>query len=500
MTHLRIAMASFGHEANTFSPHITTMTDFEQRWLVEGEALLSTTRGTNSCEAGAASVLEDCEDCEIVPLMGARALSGAPLDALSYAELERDLLARLRAALPVDGVLLVLHGAMMCEDDPDATGAVLAAVRAVVGPDVPVVGTLDLHANVTERMVREATALVGYHTAPHVDMFQTGQSAARILLATAEGRARPTPALVRLPMIVPPENARHTDGPLSEVIGRVLEMERRGEILHGAVYPVQPWMDTPDLASSVVIITDGDRAAAQRQARAVAEAFWARRAAFVPQYVSAEDAVRRALAREDGTVIFCDSADSTTSGSTGDSTEVLQALLAHGPLSGVDALLNIVDAGAVAAAIEAGVGQRVTVQVGGAIAPEWYQPVTFTGTVRLISDGEFRFKGPGQRGVVHHMGRTAVLVEGGLHLVVMERPVSQWDPQLYRSQGLEPADARIVQVKSPAAFRAAYEGIMDEVLVIGYRGIASSDFCRLPWERVGRPLYPLDPNTSWEPR
>lgn len=204
----------------------------------------------------------------------------------------------------------------------------------------------------------------------------------------------------------------------------------------------------------------------------------------------------QALARESGTVIFCDSADSTTSGSTGDSTAIFQALLQAVPTEEV-ALLNVVDPEAVREAIDAGVGAKVRVRVGGKLAPECFSPVSYTGIVKTISDGTFTFKGPGMRGVTHHMGKAVVLIRGGIHLVVMERAVSQWDPQLYRSLGEEPADARIVQVKSPMAFRAAYEGISDEVLIIKAPGAANPDLPSLPWRHLGRPIYPLDSDVTW---
>jgi microcystin degradation protein MlrC len=234
----------------------------------------------------------------------------------------------------------------------------------------------------------------------------------------------------------------------------------------------------------------------------LAEQFWRRRHDFVTELVPPDEAVRRALATS-GTVILCDSADSTTSGSTGDSTAVLDAVLRATPRREV-ALLNVVDPPVVAQAIDVGVGAPVTVEVGGKLAPDVFAPVTFEGYVKTISDGTFIFKGPGMRGVPHHMGRAVVLYQGdpasigGIHLVVMERGVSQWDPQLYRSVGEEPTDARIVQVKSPMAFRAAYEGLFDEVIVVAAPGAANPQLATLPWAHLPRPLYPLDPDVTFE--
>jgi len=493
---MRIAIGAFSHEANTFCSSLTGWDAFGSRRLVRGEAMLQGLAGTNTEEAGALTALSERSDCQVIPTLAARALSGGPVLADVFHAVLDELLQRLRAALPLDGVLLVLHGAMMSTDDPDATGAILQAVRDLVGAEVPVVGTLDLHANVTARMVECADALIGYHTAPHVDMYEAGETAARVLLATVDGRARPRMALARLPMIVPSENARHTDGPLSEVIAMARELEATGAILHGGVYPVQPWLDISDVGCSVVVVTDGDADAARRHADHLARAFWERRAAFEPDLVPPDEALRRALARPSGTTVLCDSADSPTSGSTGDSTVILRAALDAEPLSG-RVLLNVVDAPAVSRAMAAGVGATVTVRVGGRRAPAFFEPVEFTGHVKTISDGVFRFKGPGMRGTVQTMGRAVVLTRGEIHLVVMERAVSQWDPELYRSLGEEPADARAVQVKSPAAFRAAYGEIMDEAIIVASPGPSTPYLTSLPWRHIRRPLYPFDPDVAF---
>jgi microcystin degradation protein MlrC len=493
---MRIALGGITHEANSFCPHATAMADFCGRQIARGDEILSNWQATHTEQAGALGVLTQIPGCEVVPTLLARALSGGPVEEETFRALLGELLRRLEAAGPVDGVLLVLHGAMMSEREPDATGEILAQVRAAVGPDVPVVGTLDLHANVTARMVREATALIGYHTAPHVDMVETGQEAARVLVETVQGDIAPTAALVRLPMILPPENSTHNWGPLAAVIDMALEMERTGAVVHGGIYPVQPWLDTEDVGASVVVITDGGPGAAQMWAEELAGAFWARRGAFVSELVPPDEAVRRALARPSGTVILCDSADATTSGSTGDSTAILHALLRTAPFDEI-ALVNVVDPQVVAQAIAAGIGATVRVEVGGTLAPDLFQPAPFIGYVKTISDGTFTFRGPGMRGVAHHMGHTVVLIDGGIHLVVMERGVSQWDPQLYRSLGQEPSDARLVQVKSPMAFRAAYEGLYDEVIVVQAPGAANPDLRSLPWQRLPRPIYPLDPGATW---
>jgi microcystin degradation protein MlrC len=493
---MRIALGGLTHEANTFCPRAAKLADFDDLQTLRGDRILSNWQETRTEQAGALSVLTVHPGCEVIPTFLARALSAGPIREDTYRVLHNELVQTIEESLPVDGVLLVLHGAMMAENESDATGDILEQVRTLVGPDIPIVGTLDLHANVTQRMVDRATALIGYHTAPHVDMYETGQKAAQVLIAILQHRLSPTTALVRLPMLLPPENSTHNWGPLAEIIDMALEMERTGAIVHGSAYPVQPWMDLKDIAASVMVVTNNDPIGARTQANILAERFWNRRHDFSVQLTPPDEAIRRALARSKGTVILCDSADSTTSGSTGDSTAILSALLRSAPFPET-ALTNIVDPFTVAQAVAAGVGATIQIDVGGSRAPAYFAPVTLEGYVKLISDGVFTFKGPGMRGVPHQMGRTVVLYCGGIHLVVMERPVSQWDPQMYRSLGEEPADARIVQVKSPMAFRAGYEGLFDEVIIVAAPGAANPDLTSLPWKHLPRPIYPLDPEVTW---
>jgi len=280
------------------------------------------------------------------------------------------------------------------------------------------------------------------------------------------------------------------------VIDQALAWERAGRILHGGVFAVQPWLDAPDVGCSVYVVTDAAPEDAVGCAQELASMFWERRQAFVPDLHSPAEAVRLALAGAPRRVILCDSADAPSSGSTGDNTAILQAVLDARPEELV--LLNIVDAEAARAAARAGVGAQIRLSLGGKLAPEYAQPVTVDAYVKTISDGEFVFKGPGMRGVVHRMGLAAVLSIGAVRLVVMSHGITQWDPELYRSLGLEPGDARITQVKSPAAFRAAYDGLYDEILIVDAPGAASPNLTALPWRRLGRPIYPLDPDVVFD--
>jgi len=494
---MRIALGCFIQESHSFSPVAGSWFHFGPGQLARGQELIRQFSGTRT-ELGGALAVAGQAGAEIVPLMAAVAsASSGPVQHEVYAALRNELLARLAAAGPVDGVCMVLHGAMVAEGCEDATGAVLAALRTQIGPAIPLVATLDLHANTTARMAAQATALVGYHTAPHVDQYEIGQRAMSLLLAVLVGRARPVVALRRLPMILPAENGRTTEGPLSEVMAQVEALSRQPGILDASAFSVQPWLDVGDVGCSVLVVADGDCGLAEAEADRLADAFWKRRHEFSVELTPTRGAIRQALESSHGPFVLADAADAPSSGAPGNSTAVLQALLDARPER--DCLLNIVDAGAVASMFAAGPGNDVTVEVGGRIAGIG-EPVQVSGRVRLIADGDFVNKGPGNRGAIIHRGLTGVLQIGHIHLVVMERPIIQWDPELYRSVGLEPADAQIVVVKSPAAFRAAYAPLAAEILLLDAPGICSPDLRSFPFKRVRRPLYPLDDIHNWRLR
>ena len=485
---MRIALGGIYQESHTFSPAPATLDQFRAGNLLYGEDIVRELSDLNHEIGGA---LEAALGHTLAPLLYASAgSSGQPLRRQTYDELAGGMLARLQKALPVDGVLMAMHGAMAAEHHDDATGHLLDAVREMVGPEVPVVATLDLHANVTRRMASAADALVGYHTAPHVDQRDTGRRGMTLLLSLVEGQVKARTVLRQIPMVLPSENGQTTTGPFSEVMAQVRALERRPGILAASAYSVQPWLDLPEMGCSVVVVTDGDRRLAEREAESLSRQFWQRRREFTPSLVPLQDAIDRALSGDRHPYIFSDSSDAPSSGAPGDSTVVLKALLDRNVQETV--LLNIVDPPAVSDAISAGVGATRTFTVGGGFSPEFYRPVRFAAYVQAISDGVFRFKGPGFQGVEFRMGRTAVVVSGGVHLVIMEQPVIQWDPELYRCLGLEPADASIVTVKSPAAFRAAYAPIAAEILVLDVPGVCSPNLQSFPWKRISHPMFPFD--------
>jgi microcystin degradation protein MlrC len=279
--------------------------------------------------------------------------------------LRDELLEPLRRSLPVDAVLLSLHGSLVADGVPDVEGEVLRSVREVVGRSVPIVATLDLHANVTILMAASADALVLFHTAPHIDVFETGQRGARVLRQILVEGAKPVTFFRKLPMVVPAE-AANTQDPGSVSYGlraRLEALERMPEVLAAGLATVQPWLDIPELGTSVVVVCAGGRDLAECHGRELAAEVWQRRRDYLPELVSVEAAVRSAHDRSEGLVVLSDSADATTSGAPGDSNWVLQELLKY--TWPRPALVPLVAPSVVAAAEAANVGAELNMPLGG---------------------------------------------------------------------------------------------------------------------------------------
>jgi microcystin degradation protein MlrC len=487
---MRIAIGSLMQETNTFAPTPTGLDSFEAVYHWQGEELLHR-YGAARVEMAAFLDVLKAAGATPVPLLAAQAFAGGPVTRAAFDHLLGDLIARLRAAMPVDAVLLALHGAMVVEDDPDAEGSILAAVHEVVG-DIPIAASLDLHGHIMPRMLEHATILVGYQEYPHVDIYETGERTATMLLDTLQGRVRPVLALAKRPLLVSAVNARTTDGPLRRVAETAREMERAGRVLAASLFPVQPWLDVPDLGFAALVVADGEQAAAQAAADELAEMAWDARAEFEPDLVALPDAVRIGLS-SGGTTVVGDAGDAPSSGATADHAAVLRELLTQGAdRAGRPIYLTLRDAAAAREAAAAGIGAEVTLHVGHALSTAEGQPVRVTGRVTTLTDGRYRMKGPGATGSVLQMGLTAVLAIGDIRLVLKSLPSLEWDPAVYYSVGLDPADAALVFVKSPGHFRVSYSPLAERLLVADTPGAARPNVRALHFSRVTRPLYPLD--------
>lgn len=500
-TALRIVTGGIAQETNTFQWQPTTLDDFQRPGfgsIVRGDQILAL-GGTGTVYGGVVPAAGEL-GVELVPTTYAAVMPGGRVERAAFDALRDEILAGIAAALPADGVLLVLHGAMALSDGDDAEGLLLADVRALVGPDVPIVVPLDLHTNLSDEMVAQATALIGYKEYPHTDMPETGEQALRLLVATARGEVRPAMAHTRLPLIAPNQSMVTTwQSPLKIAIDRAREMERQSEVLAASVFGGFPFADVPFGGISTVVVTDGDPALARRYADDLAALCWQQREAFTIEPTPIVDAIAAAMAAPQGSVyVLADVADSGASGTAGDGTAILQGLIAAGARSA--AVAQIMDPEAVAACIDAGVGSTVTLRVGGKHDGLHGPPIEVTGVVRLIHEGSFPLAGPMGAGTIAGRGRTVVMEiggPGGIELQLTELRGHPSDLNHFRAFGIEPTQRRILVLKSAAHFRAAYEPIATKVVEVDAPGISTPRLTTLPYQRLRRPVFPLDAETAW---
>ena len=485
---VRFFVAMLSHETNTFSPIRTDRAQFEAHDLRYGGELLETYRSTGTCLGGmidAAGTL----DATLVPSLAATASPAGRVAKDFYAEARDRLLADLRAAGPLDGVLLDLHGAMVVEGIDDGEGDLLRAVRAAVGA-TPIAVTLDFHGNITRAMVETATLLHGYKTYPHVDMRARGHEAATRLAEVAAGRIRPTVAWRQPPLLPPIAGQLTTRGPMRRLYDLADALEARAGVLTVSVFAGFPLADIHDAGLSVYVATDNDQALADRLADELTAAAWALRREFLHTALSPRDAAARALALDGGPVVLADIADNTGGGAGGDTTEILRELLRVGAKRATVAC--VWDPEATAACVAAGVGTTVTLAVGGKVDPTHGAPLTVTGRVRTLSDGRFVYKGPMLQGLEARVGPTAVLDVNDVKVILISQRRQAMDPEMIRFVGIDPLAEKILVLKSSIHYRAAFEPIARAILEVDAPGLSSSNLDRFPFANVRRPIFPLD--------
>lgn len=487
----RIAVGLLMQESNSFSPLPTTVETFESYYVYRGDELLTRYGDARTEVPGFLSVLAS-DGAEPVPLLAAYATASGTVTRAAFETLVGEMEERLRATLPVDGLLLALHGALVVEDQPDGDGEIIARLRRILPPEAPVGVSLDLHGHITPLMLQAGVFHIGYREYPHIDMFETGERTARVLLDVIAGRrALPAMALAKRPVIVSPVSTRTTDGPLRPVVEAARRMEADGEVINAALFPVQPWLDVPDLGFAVLVCAD-DQERATAAAERLADMAWTRRADFFPELTPLEEAIRIGLASE-GTTVVSDAGDAPTGGSAADSAAVLRALLAAGAdRAARPSYLTLCDPEAVRVATAAGVGATVQVPLGHAYSRRDGEPLQVTAVVRSLSDGRYRMVDGGPNGLEIGMGPTAVLAIGAVHVLVRSLPSIEWDRAMFASQGLRPEDAALVFVKSPSHYRKSFGPIAARIIAANTPGPTAPDMRRIPFTKVTRPLYPLD--------
>ncbi|MDJ0946463.1 MAG: M81 family metallopeptidase [Kiloniellales bacterium] len=506
----RVALAGMILESNAFAPPATE-DDFREKLYLEGPALLDEARRAPSLVPREVSAfvraMDETGPWQPVPGLLTACPPKGPVEAgFFHASLDR-IVAALEAARPLDGVYLAQHGGMTATDGPDPDGALIAAVRAAAGPEARIVVTLDLHANISERMVEASDLLIAYQTNPHVDMRLRGEEAAVTLRKLLAGTRAET-AFIRLPLVPPSVTLLTAEGPYGEMIayGQRRLQELGGRILNVSVLGGFAFSDTPKNGVAVLVAGRDDPAAAQGLAREIAELGWSRRQAFTRRLTPLDEAVGLALATASDprrpAVIFSDAGDNPGGGGGGDTTALLAALAAAGARGVL--IGGFYDRTLAAEAHSFGVGTRFEAVFNRDGGGKFAERLALPARVLALSDGDL----VGRLGIFAGrrlaLGPCAALALGedeGITAVVISSRQQAADPVFLEAFGLDIAAARVVAVKSRGHFRAGFAPWFphDRVYEVDTPGLTSPVLERFDWRGLPRPVYPLDPETDWNP-
>ncbi|MER9094763.1 M81 family metallopeptidase [Mesorhizobium sp. M0700] len=487
---------SIMHECHTFSIAPTTLDDFRTCEYLEGDAIGGAMRGTRS-EWGAVLDLADEFGWHLESPLAAGAQPAGKVTDQAFDYMLGIITRALERAMPVHGVLLPLHGAMVTDSHDDAEGEILRQVRAIVGPAVPIAVTLDLHANATEDMARLSDIISTYRTTPHIDMYETAERAGRLLQRTMLGEIKPSVTLANRPVLSGLDCGRTIagHGPMVEMLARVREAEAQTPgVLDIGVNAGFDYADVPFTGPTVLVTGDGARPEYREVAERLADFIWDSRGRETIQLLPMDETIsiaREAAPPGSGPLLIGDCTDNPGSGAHGDATNLVRALLAAG-IKGV-AVGTIADPDSAAAGLKAGVGATVTLDLGGKKDPRFGgTPIRLTGTVGAVSDGIYVRKGKMATGTKANMGPSFRLDLDGMQIIVASYATQIDDREQFRIYGIEPERMNILACKAKNHFRADFEPIARRLIYVDAGGICTLDFKQFPWSKLRRPIWPLD--------
>jgi microcystin degradation protein MlrC len=490
----RIGILALLQESNTFISQATTFEHFASHMLLEGEAIRARLADSHH-EIGGFFETLDAADVEVAPIFATRALPFGRVEKAAIERLFELMFAALDKAGKVDGMLVAPHGATVSEPYPDVDGYWLSQVRARLGRETPIIGTLDPHVNLSPQMVAACDALISYRTNPHVDQRERGREAATLMLRTLRGEVRPTMAASFPPLAIDIERQCSSEEPCRSYYAQVDQVRRRPGVLSCSVMLGFPYADVQEMGSAVVVVTDGDRAAAEAHVGELGREMWNRRREFVGAHVGIEASLDKAAALE-GPICLLDMGDNVGGGSPGDGT-----LLAHAvhrremPRT----FVCLYDPESVRQAEAAGVGAKLSLRVGGKSDQLHGEPLAAEFEVLGLYDGKFSETEPRHGGMKDFdQGRTAVVrSEHGLTVMLTTRRMTPFSLQQLISCGLDPSSFHILIAKGVNAPLAAYAPVCKHIVRVDTPGVTTADMTRLEFHHRRRPMFPFEPDAAW---
>ena len=482
---MKVFIASLGTETNTFSPFLTGYRNFEETYLVRGGehgdepfifAVPLIVWRRRAVERGWSVVESLCAFAQP---------AGVTLRAV-YEPFRDEILTDLKEAMPVDMVLLSLHGAMVADGYDDCEGDLLAKVRAVVGPDVPVGAELDLHCHLTQTMIDSATAIVVFKEYPHIDFAERAEELFQIVADAAEGRVRPHMALYDCNMIgVYPTTAES----MRSFVDRIKDLEGKDGVLSVSIGHGFPWGDVPDMGTRILVVTDDRPDHGAVLAESLGRRLFELRKQIQPPYLSIDEALDQALASDRGPVVLADGSDNAGGGAPSDSTFMLKALLDRGIEDA--AVACVWDPIAVQVAMEAGEGAQFDLRLGGKMGPMSGDPLDLRVRVTKVVPNAMQSFGQGPDRAQSRLGDAVALSAGGIDVVVNSIRTQVYAPDVFSNLGIDPRQKRVLVVKSMQHFYAGFAPVAAEIFYVAAPGALMPDFRALPYRQVDRSLWPL---------
>ena len=525
---MKFAILGISHETNTFSIVPADYSQFERSKILRGQELVETFGDSLYTVAGYLQAAAEL-GFDVVPLMYAQTGPIGTITKDAYDRLSGEMLGMLRDQGPWDGVLIANHGAAVSAEFPDMDGEFTRAVREIVGPDVPVGITLDMHSNISKAVVANTNVCVVWRTNPHLDPKPRGRKLAELIFRTVKGEIHPRQWIEMPPLVVNIVRQFTGEEPMKSIVDDCMEANERPGIRDTSVAEGYPYADVEEMGMSWIAIADGDLEAAKEAAVWMAERAWEKRAALNEPVTGVREALEMAVARYrgaralgdaddvpmDGTalaapsggvsgdkapnhgpIVLMDVGDNIGGGSSADSTSIL----AEARQMRVESFLQtLYDPEAVQACIAAGAGADITLEVGAKTDDMHGQPVTVTGTVRTIVDGKWEDPGPTHGGYRYYDGGISVRLDttdGHTLLLTSKRVGNTSRVQMY-SAGIYPEHFRVVVAKGVVSPRPAYQPIAGEVILVNTGGVTTADLSYFTYKRRRVPLYPFEEDATY---
>lgn len=485
-----IICAQFKQETNRYAKGVSGLAEYKQREYLFGEdEIRSAFQETKGEFGGFFDVLDQQGDCKLVPVCALNASPGPVTAQEIWEEVCNALVFAVQDTPNVDGILLALHGAMVTEEMEDGEGELLEVLRNYVGPDVPIIATLDLHANMTEKMVQNATAFFPCDYYPHTDFYECAVRAARCIWDTVNGRLSPVMKWNKLDLIFPYVMTQSAS--FVPLLRKAQSWREMGQLINASICHGFFASDIYEQGAAVITVADGDCTYAQELADELAADVWDARDYLGRAFCSPEEAIQTALNADAFPVVIADVADNPGSGATTDSVVLLQKLLEAGVQDA--ALAVIYDPETVRQAMDAGEGAIIDIALGGKLAPEITGgPLLCSAAVEELTDGITVNTGPMNNGVTMPFGDCAVLRIGGVRVIVCSSHTQPYDLDVYRHCGIVPENMKLLVVKSAVHYRASFGTIAAKILDVETPALGPMRPQMLPLAHSRRPIYPLD--------